>query len=183
MENIPYKFPGELKLGIFSSSVQNIQKRGESNIWIKKEICNTRLWAVMVSGLDGLLLPYVKRIGMNTGRFGRFRLRHGRYISVVCVVDNPAVRSVADDIYVQLQKKGIEVIYDDRDVRAGVMFSDADLLGVPIRIVVSPRSLAENLVELSTRDKKVNRKVLKEAIVSETSNLIELLWKELEANV
>ncbi|MBS5843497.1 MAG: proline--tRNA ligase [Clostridiales bacterium] len=98
-------------------------------------------------------------------------------------VDNPAVRSVADDIYVQLQKKGIEVIYDDRDVRAGVMFSDADLLGVPIRIVVSPRSLAENLVELSTRDKKVNRKVLKEAIVSETSNLIELLWKELEANV
>ena len=63
------------------------------------------------------------------------------------------------------------------------MFSDADLLGVPIRIVVSPRSLAENLVELSTRDKKVNRKVLKEAIVSETSNLIELLWKELEANV
>ena len=83
----------------------------------------------------------------------------------------------------QLQKKGIEVIYDDRDVRAGVMFSDADLLGVPIRIVVSPRSLAENLVELSTRDKKVNRKVLKEAIVSETSNLIELLWKELEANV
>lgn len=90
---------------------------------------------------------------------------------------------MADDIYVQLQKKGIEVIYDDRDVRAGVMFSDADLLGVPIRIVVSPRSLAENLVELSTRDKKVNRKVLKEAIVSETSNLIELLWKELEANV
>lgn len=98
-------------------------------------------------------------------------------------VDDPTVRSTADDIYAQLQKKGIEVIYDDRDVRAGVMFSDADLLGVPIRIIVSPRSLSENLVELSTRDKKVNRKVAKEAIISETCSLIEFLWEEIEASV
>lgn len=183
VENIPYKFPGELKLGIFSSSVQNIQKRWECNIWIKKEICNTRLWAVMVSGLDGLAASVCEAHRDEYGPIWPISIAPWQ-VHLCCLrVDNPAVRSVADDIYVQLQKKGIEVIYDDRDVRAGVMFSDADLLGVPIRIVVSPRSLAENLVELSTRDKKVNRKVLKEAIVSETSNLIELLWKELEANV
>ncbi|MFR1517504.1 MAG: proline--tRNA ligase [Clostridia bacterium] len=97
--------------------------------------------------------------------------------------DDQTVKSAADDIYRHLQEKGVEAIYDDRDVRAGVMFSDADLLGVPVRIVVSPRSLGENLVELSTRDKKINQKVPKEEIVSATCELIENLKKEIEEKV
>ena len=45
-----------------------------------------------------------------------------------------------------------EVIYDDRSVSAGNKFSDADLLGVPVRVVVSPRNLKESVVEVSTRE-------------------------------
>ena len=48
---------------------------------------------------------------------------------------------------------GVEVIYDDRNVSAGVMFSDADLLGVPVRMIVSPRTLERGAVEISARDK------------------------------
>ena len=58
----------------------------------------------------------------------------------LCAVraDNEEVRAFADTLYNTLQEKGVEVIYDDRSVSAGVMFSDADLLGVPLRVIVSP---------------------------------------------
>ena len=45
------------------------------------------------------------------------------------------------------------MVYDDRSVSAGVMFSDADLLGVPLRVIVSPRNLKNGVVELTARDK------------------------------
>ncbi|HNX13427.1 MAG TPA: proline--tRNA ligase [Oscillospiraceae bacterium] len=73
----------------------------------------------------------------------------------LCAVrpDDPAVRKTADDLYQALQNAAIEVIYDDRPVSAGAMFADADLLGVPLRVIVSPRNLQNNCVELVTRDK------------------------------
>ncbi|MDR2606582.1 MAG: proline--tRNA ligase [Oscillospiraceae bacterium] len=73
--------------------------------------------------------------------------------------DDEGVRAESDKLYALLQGEGLEVIYDDRSVGAGFMFSDADLLGVPIRVVVSPRNLAEGVIELSTRDKSVSEKV------------------------
>lgn len=79
----------------------------------------------------------------------------------VCAVrpDSEGVRETADELYDKLQQSGVEVIYDDRSVSAGVMFSDADLLGVPIRVIVSPRNLKENAVEICTRDKSIQKKV------------------------
>lgn len=68
-------------------------------------------------------------------------------------VGDENVRRVADKVYDDLKKAGVEVIYDDRNISAGVMFSDADLLGVPLRIVVSPRSLERGAIEFATRDK------------------------------
>ncbi|MDD3193891.1 MAG: proline--tRNA ligase [Oscillospiraceae bacterium] len=75
----------------------------------------------------------------------------------LCAVraDDPLVKAYADQLYEQLQIRGIEVIYDDRDVSAGVMFSDADLLGVPVRAIVSPRNLKQNCCEIVTRDKTI----------------------------
>ena len=105
-------------------------------------------------------------------------------VHICCLrADEPVVKAAADDIYNALLKKGVEVIYDDRDVRAGVMFSDADLLGVPVRVVVSPRSLGEDLIELSTRDKKVSKKVPKDTIVEEVCALIAELQREIEEKV
>jgi len=74
--------------------------------------------------------------------------------------DDAQAKQVADDLYADLQKCGVEVIYDDRDgVRPGQMFADADLLGVPIRVVVSPRNLQEGKLEITTRDKSVKETV------------------------
>ena len=97
--------------------------------------------------------------------------------------DNAECKAAADEIYAELQKLGIEVIYDDRDVRAGVMFADADLLGVPVRVTVGPKALAEGQIELSTRDKSVQLKVKKEDIIAETKKLVDDLYAQINAKV
>jgi prolyl-tRNA synthetase len=59
--------------------------------------------------------------------------------------------SVAERLYDELQDAGVEVLLDDRDERAGVKFKDADLIGIPFRLVVGPRALAHGNVELFER--------------------------------
>ena len=97
--------------------------------------------------------------------------------------DDTEAKECADNLYQELQKKHIEVIYDDRNVRPGVMFSDADLLGVPIRLVVSPRNMKESVVELSTRDKSVQDKVALSNTVEAVQNLIQKLLDDIDENV
>lgn len=76
----------------------------------------------------------------------------------LCAVraDHAEVKAYADTLYQTLQDNGVEVLYDDRVVRAGVMFSDADLLGVPLRVIVSPRNVEQNIVEVVSRDKRLS---------------------------
>jgi prolyl-tRNA synthetase len=64
------------------------------------------------------------------------------------------VREIADGIYAQLQEAGIEVLYDDRDATPGVKFNDADLIGLPLRVTVSARSLRNGGAEVKRRDGK-----------------------------
>ena len=74
--------------------------------------------------------------------------------------DDEETRKVADTLYDELKKNRADVIYDDREgIRGGQMFADADLLGAPIRVVVSPRNLKNNKIEITTRDKSVNNLV------------------------
>jgi prolyl-tRNA synthetase len=76
-------------------------------------------------------------------------------IHLIPVESLPKVRSVSKKLYSDLQKKGIEVLYDDRDDKtAGQKFAEADLIGVPLRVVVSEKTLKENSVEIKQRDKK-----------------------------
>ena len=72
--------------------------------------------------------------------------------------DNEEVAAVSQKIYDELTARGVEVIWDDRSVSAGVMFSDADLFGVPVRVVVSPKGLKNGTIEISTRDKSMQEK-------------------------
>ena len=66
-----------------------------------------------------------------------------------------------------LQNAGIEVIYDDRSVRAGVMFADADLLGIPLRIIVSPKNMKQGVVEVASRDKTLKTQIPLENVMEE----------------
>ncbi len=61
------------------------------------------------------------------------------------------VAHYADKLYQTLVDKGIEVLYDDRDTRAGEKFADSDLIGIPYRVVVSDKTMAEGKLELKDR--------------------------------
>lgn len=65
--------------------------------------------------------------------------------------EDEAVVKAADDLYKDLQDKGIEVVYDDRDARPGDKFADADLMGIPYRVVVSAKTIEQDKVELKKR--------------------------------
>ena len=79
----------------------------------------------------------------------------------ICVLraDQEEPKRIGEELYAALTKAGVETIIDDRPVSAGVVFSEADLIGAPIRLTVSPRNLADGMVELTTRDKSVKRQV------------------------
>lgn len=72
-------------------------------------------------------------------------------VYIVRIGDGADVVKAADDLYKTLQEKGIETLYDDRDARPGEKFADADLLGIPHRIVVSEKTLAKNAFEYKSR--------------------------------
>ncbi len=105
-------------------------------------------------------------------------------IQVCCLrVDDEASKDVADTLYKELQQAGADVIYDDRDVRPGAMFSDADLIGAPIRVVVSPRNLKESCVEITTRDKSVKEMIPVEQAKEYILNLKQKLIDDINAKV
>ena len=66
-------------------------------------------------------------------------------------VKNEALLAAAEDMYRVLQERGVAVLLDDRDERAGVKFMDADLIGLPLRVTIGPKKLAEGQVEVRER--------------------------------
>ena len=88
---------------------------------------------------------------MTTALSGLFSIAPWQ-VHLCCMrVDQEACKTAADSLYEDLQKAGVEVIYDDRDIRAGAMFADADLLGVPVRVVVGPKNLKKRPAGISNQ--------------------------------
>ncbi|MBN1311730.1 MAG: proline--tRNA ligase [Anaerolineae bacterium] len=95
----------------------------------------------------------------------------------------PGVQEVAGKLYDDLWAAGIEVLYDDRDERPGVKFADADLIGLPLRVTVSERSLSASGVELKRRDSKDKVIVPLDEAVGRLRGEIDKLHEEIAAEV
>ncbi|MFQ5827518.1 MAG: proline--tRNA ligase, partial [Dehalococcoidia bacterium] len=80
----------------------------------------------------------------------------GPYQIYLCPIqqERPEVASAAQSLYGELEHEGMEVLFDDREESPGVKFSDADLLGIPLRVVLSPRTLKEGRAEVKWRQEK-----------------------------
>jgi len=83
---------------------------------------------------------------------------------------DPIQRNLSEEIYFEFQKNNIDVLLDDRDERAGVKFKDADLIGIPFRIIIG-RDAINNQVELFFRSKRNN-------IKASSNNILEIFIKE-----
>ncbi len=84
-----------------------------------------------------------------------------------------AQRAAAERLYAELTAANIEVLYDDRDERAGVKFKDADLIGIPLRVTIGPQKLARGQVEIRRRRTRAIEDVALEEAVSRLREIIE----------
>ena len=86
--------------------------------------------------------------------------------------DKKEIKEAALKIYDHLNSNGIETIIDDRNTSAGVKFNDADLLGVPIRIVVSSRNISKDSVEIKIRTANDGELIHLDTVLQKTSQLL-----------
>ncbi|MBM3940573.1 MAG: proline--tRNA ligase [SAR202 cluster bacterium] len=87
--------------------------------------------------------------------------------------DNAEVQAAAERVEARLAARGYEVLYDDRVESAGVKFNDADLLGLPVRVVVSPRNLKQNVVEIKRRRDEKGELAGFDALESKVAELLD----------
>jgi prolyl-tRNA synthetase len=95
----------------------------------------------------------------------------------ICALDigDANVMGLCNRLEQELQSQGIDVLVDDRDERPGVKFKDADLLGMPVRIVVGKKGLDQNQIEVVTRKTKEMKKVNPDAAVGEVKAILQSL--------
>lgn len=94
------------------------------------------------------------------------------HVTLLPLSQSEAVTQLADTLYHAMQESGIEVLWDDRDERAGVKFNDADLIGAPYHLVIGEKGLAQGQVELKLRQTGETRKVAPDQVVSLLSSLL-----------
>jgi len=87
-------------------------------------------------------------------------------------MENPQVATTAENLYAEFEAQGLEVLFDDRKESPGVKFNDADLLGIPIRVTISPRTLGKNSVEIKWRSEKESQLVPLDGITERLKELI-----------
>jgi len=101
-------------------------------------------------------------------------------VLVTCVnQEDPQVAGVAEKIYRQLLDKGIDVLLDDRLERGGIKFKDADLIGIPVRVTVGKKSIAEKSVEIKLRSELQSKKIVIEKAAEKVTELVNSLKEKL----
>ncbi|MEI6842968.1 MAG: aminoacyl--tRNA ligase-related protein [bacterium] len=86
-------------------------------------------------------------------------------VHLVRLGDSDEVTTFADDMYAKLRKSSVETLYDDRDLRAGEKFADSDLIGIPVRLVVSEKTIKEGKVEMKYRTESESQLVTIEEVL------------------
>jgi prolyl-tRNA synthetase len=96
------------------------------------------------------------------------------HVIIIPIKYEGAMKSAADKLAAELEQGGIEVLVDDRDERPGVKFNDADLLGIPLRVVIGGKNLAQEnpLAELKARHEKESRLTPLNTAVAELTALV-----------
>jgi len=97
-------------------------------------------------------------------------------------LDDENVSAVADEIYKKMLDAGIEVLYDERNLSAGIKLTDSELMGIPIRVVISPKTMINGQAEVTIRGKENDEKLFISLsdLISELKMLIKDEIEEIE---
>ncbi len=88
-------------------------------------------------------------------------------VHLIRIGEEETTVSHAEALFETLQKNGVDVLYDDRDIRAGEKFADSDLLGMPLRVVISKKTIEEGVLEITERATGERRFQSQEELLSE----------------
>ena len=119
--------------------------------WIKTAPASLSSWDVTASVWARLLAAAVEQNHDDKGIIWPLPIAPYQVCLCPLKIEDPTVMQAAEKLYAELISAGIEVLFDDRPESPGVKFNDADLIGIPLRIVISTRTLKTNSVELKWR--------------------------------
>jgi len=88
-------------------------------------------------------------------------------------LENPDIAATAEKLYQDLTNEKVEVLFDDRNDSPGIKFNDADLLGIPLRLTISPRTLESQSIEVKWRQEKQTQLLPLKGITKEIKKLIQ----------
>ena len=108
-------------------------------------------------GVSRLIAAIIEQNNDQSGIIWPMEVSPFKVIISALDVTEKKIMQKASDIYQKLNNQGIEVLFDDRDERAGVKFKDADLLGIALQIIIGKESLKKNTIELKIR--RTNKKI------------------------
>ena len=95
------------------------------------------------------------------------------HVTLLPLSQSDPVTQLADSLYHTMQQAGIEVLWDDRDERAGVKFNDADLIGAPFHLVIGEKGLAQGQVELKLRHSGETKKIAPDQVIPTLTTLLQ----------
>lgn len=91
--------------------------------------------------------------------------------------------AIAEDLYRQFSKAGIECLMDDREESPGVKFNDADLIGIPVRLTVSERALKAGGVEMKLRDSSEKTVVNLDEVIGQVKSVLDSLFRKIQSKI
>jgi prolyl-tRNA synthetase len=157
------------KLGTKYSEKLNAKYLDENNV---EKACLMGCYGI---GINRILASAIELNNDKDGIIWSINIAPFEVIITCTNQDDPEVAKAAEDIYNKLQKNKIDVLLDDRILRAGAKFKDADLIGIPIRITVGKKSIAEGNIEIKLRRESENEKVKIENVPVRVTELINKL--------
>ena len=98
---------------------------------------------------------------------------HHVYLVSLATRRTPDVSEAAERLYADLMEAGIEVLYDDRDERAGVKFNDADLLGIPVRLTIGARGVKNGVAEMKLRRARESHELPLDSVVDQIAKTVD----------
>jgi prolyl-tRNA synthetase len=123
-------------------------------------------------GLDRLLAAAIEQNHDDKGIIWPMPIAPYHIYLCPLYLENQKVAAAAEKVYAELEAEGLEVLFDDRRESPGVKFNDADLLGIPIRVTISPRTLEKNSAEIKKRSEKEAELVPLDRIVAKLKEMI-----------
>jgi len=125
-------------------------------------------------GLDRIMAASIEQNHDENGIIWPSSIAPYQVLTLIINNQDKKQNKLAEEVYKSLEKEGIEVLLDDRDLRAGAKFKDADLIGIPLRITIGNKAIKENRIEIKVRKTNKVHEINKKDLICKIRSLLEM---------